>query len=285
MEYLTVTHNPGADGTLVGLPGQQGTLYSWMRVLAGGGSSQFSEIQMRGPIYDKLGVEILGGGGGGGSLSTLSDVTIGVPSPPLAPLANGDILYYFAGLNKWVNAPSASIFPIPALSQLPDVDISGTPSDRQGLVYDASLNAWSNTVRRYEFLSVSNNAVTTASGDPVNAALSAITSNGVILNLSATKIEGSFNTVGVYHYNIFLETDSSSNSELTLQFQVDTGLGFLGYGAPMRQTTKNTERLQFLLCGIVSLPSVSGSSFRVLYTAVPPNPTLFSNVQFTIHEV
>ena len=63
MEYLTVTHLPGADAVQVGLPGNTSLLYGWQRVLAGG-SSQFSTAIMRGPIYDKSGVEILGGTGG-----------------------------------------------------------------------------------------------------------------------------------------------------------------------------------------------------------------------------
>lgn len=49
-EYLSNTHTPGADGVLVGVPGDQGLLYDWMRVLAGGGTSEFSAIRMRGPI-------------------------------------------------------------------------------------------------------------------------------------------------------------------------------------------------------------------------------------------
>lgn len=62
-EYINITHRPGQDGVMVGLPGNQGMLYRWMRVLAGG-TSEFSEVRMRGPIYDKNGLEILSGSGG-----------------------------------------------------------------------------------------------------------------------------------------------------------------------------------------------------------------------------
>ena len=60
-DYLAVTHQPGQDGILVGAPGQQGLLYSWMRVLAGGGVSEFSGIRMRGDLIDKFGTVITGG--------------------------------------------------------------------------------------------------------------------------------------------------------------------------------------------------------------------------------
>jgi len=45
-EYLSNTHTPGSDGALFG----QGLLYDWMRILAGGGTCEFSAIQMRGPL-------------------------------------------------------------------------------------------------------------------------------------------------------------------------------------------------------------------------------------------
>lgn len=40
----------GSEASLVGLPGQQGFLYNWMRILAGGGTSEFSRVQMRGDL-------------------------------------------------------------------------------------------------------------------------------------------------------------------------------------------------------------------------------------------
>lgn len=50
-EYINITHEPGQDGEYYGPPGFQGLLYKWMRILAGGGTSEFSAIQMRGPLY------------------------------------------------------------------------------------------------------------------------------------------------------------------------------------------------------------------------------------------
>ena len=44
-----------------------GTGYNWMAIRAFGGESEFSDIRMRGPLYDKFGNEILGGGGGTGA--------------------------------------------------------------------------------------------------------------------------------------------------------------------------------------------------------------------------
>jgi len=48
-----------------------GDLYPWMVVKAGGGTSEFSEIRMRGPIYDENGNEISGGSSSSGSTTSL----------------------------------------------------------------------------------------------------------------------------------------------------------------------------------------------------------------------
>lgn len=63
-EWFSNLSRPGGDGDVYGLPGNTGVLYKWLRILAGG-VSEFSEVKMRGPIYDKNGVEILGGASSG----------------------------------------------------------------------------------------------------------------------------------------------------------------------------------------------------------------------------
>lgn len=61
-----------------------GSLYPWMRVLAGGGQSEFSGIRMRGAIYDKNGNEILGGSGPVTAVGTqLTYKPGGVQNPPI----------------------------------------------------------------------------------------------------------------------------------------------------------------------------------------------------------
>lgn len=49
-ECLSRTHFPGEDGEVFGVAPDQSVLYEWMRVLAGGGTSEFSGIRMRGPL-------------------------------------------------------------------------------------------------------------------------------------------------------------------------------------------------------------------------------------------
>ncbi len=57
------------DGSVTTTP-FGGVGYNWQRALMFGGTSEFSEIRMRGPIYDKNGNEILAGGGGSGAPAT-----------------------------------------------------------------------------------------------------------------------------------------------------------------------------------------------------------------------
>jgi len=58
---------PIANGDLIG----GGYLYPWMRVMAGGGTSEFSGIRMRGELRDSAGVLITGGGSGGGNPTSI----------------------------------------------------------------------------------------------------------------------------------------------------------------------------------------------------------------------
>ena len=101
-EYISATHDPTADAQNYGLPPNDGQLYKWQRILAGGGTSEFSEIRMRGPIYDKNGVEILGGGGGGGVLNNYTAV--------LDPTVNDDSVAGYQVGSEWLNTTSGIFF-------------------------------------------------------------------------------------------------------------------------------------------------------------------------------
>jgi hypothetical protein len=74
-----------------------GIVYPWMRISAGS-TSDFTEVRMRGPIYDKNGVEILGGGGGGG-LATITNVGGGAGTifKDIAPAGNANLKTILGG--------------------------------------------------------------------------------------------------------------------------------------------------------------------------------------------
>ena len=64
-----------------------GTGYSWQRALMFGGTSEFSEIRMRGPLYDKFGAEILSGATGSEGLTGATGAT----GPTGVPGGQGDV--------------------------------------------------------------------------------------------------------------------------------------------------------------------------------------------------
>ena len=49
-EFISSTHLPGKDGVVFGVAPDASTLYGWQRILAGGGTSEFSAVRMRGPL-------------------------------------------------------------------------------------------------------------------------------------------------------------------------------------------------------------------------------------------
>jgi len=91
-EYISVGHFPGKDAITVGVPGQTGRLYNWLRILAGG-VSEFSEIRMRGPIRDENGLLIVPGGGGAVAPFTAA----------VNPTVNDDLTAGFATGEAWLN--------------------------------------------------------------------------------------------------------------------------------------------------------------------------------------
>lgn len=101
-EYINKTHDPGADGQNYGIPPNDGDLYQWQRILAGGGTSEFSEIRMRGPIYDKNGVELIGGGGGGGIPNNFTAV--------VDPTPNDDSTLTYQVGSEWLNTTTGLFF-------------------------------------------------------------------------------------------------------------------------------------------------------------------------------
>ena len=259
-EYLSKTHTPGQDGALTGLPGQQGLLYAWMRVLAGGGTSEFSEVRMRGPIYDKNGVEILGGGGGGGSLSTLSDVQLGIA--PFPPLGLGQVLAYVPAISKWGNAP---LPPIPdALDDLNDVTL-GAPGNpvinRQRLIWDNIAGAWINNPSWRAFAGIDGRSDVVTPGSTVTFGVPlttydsfgtfGITPSGII----------TVNDQSNYQYDIILELDGTANDNASVRLQ----LNGVPYGPTFTQSVKTGDSIQFMLSG--TFTQTNATTVTVLYTS------------------
>lgn len=284
-EYLSKTNLPGADGDLVGLPGQQSVLYSWMRVLAGGGTSEFSSVRMRGPIYDKNGMEILGGGGG--SLATLSDVDLGLVTP-LQPL---DILIY-APAGKWTNAPLTGVFnaelmsigvPTPGTVYLADVSETVPAIARETLTYTGGN--WTNSSRYAAFLQVSGNALTTNHLGLVQGNTSIVYSRGSPVSNAVGNMVVPFLKNGVYQYNIFLEADSSNKDLAALQVEQNINTVVTSYGTLMRQTVKSGEQIQFLLTGVINITNVPNHFLQIRYFSSGGHSMIFPNVQISITEV
>jgi len=255
-EYISITHVPGADSVLTGLPGQQGLLYNWVRILAGGGTSQFSEVRMRGPIYDKNGVEILGGGGGG-SLATLTDVQL---VPPVNPF---NILFYNGGLGKWSNAPLPSI--PDDLNDLNDVTLGapGNPiTSRQRLVWDTTANQWINNWGWRHFVGIDGRADNVAPNTDITFGVAmTVYDNYGTFGTSSSGVATDAVQANFQYHIVFVLT-ATANDDASVQLY-KTGVP---YGPIMTQSVKTGDELQFLLHG--SFSQVGAESLRVRYTSL-----------------
>lgn len=281
-EYISSATAPGADGDFYGLPGQQGLLYSWMRILAGGGTSEFSEVRMRGAIYDKNGVEILGGGGGGGSLSTLSDVALGVPFV----LTPGNLLVYSAS-TKWTNAPSNAVVSL-SLNDLTDVSYVLPLEEGQRLVWTS--NQWNN---RYSYRifagtdGLANTLTPAGAGIPTLVTFGAspltVYDSSSTPGLSATNSGITTPNVGdpiKWQYTINVEAIGTNTDDLGLRVY----LNGVPHGPVLTENIKNAEKTIVALSGTFT-QSTGLVNVQLYFISAGNHAANFTAVSFTVIEL
>jgi len=211
---------------------------------------------MRGPIYDKNGVEILGGGGGG-SLATLTDVQL---VPPVNPF---NILFYNGGLGKWSNAPLPSI--PDDLNDLNDVTLGapGNPiTSRQRLVWDTTANQWINNWGWRHFVGIDGRADNVAPNTDITFGVAmTVYDNYGTFGTSSSGVATDAVQANFQYHIVFVLT-ATANDDASVQLY-KTGVP---YGPIMTQSVKTGDELQFLLHG--SFSQVGAESLRVRYTSL-----------------